>query len=69
MKAYQPKQSDDYYVVKLAKHVKDVVGETLDGVAVAVNGTLFKKDQSNHRVSPSKENDQNRLTGEKLAVY
>lgn len=43
---YQPKSAspNDSFVAKLAQHVKEVVGESLDGVANAVNDTLFNKD-------------------------
>ena len=43
---YQPKSASphDSFVAKLAQHVKEVVGESLDGVANVVNDTLFNKD-------------------------
>lgn len=47
MNPYQPKSLSPHVsiVSKMAQHVKEVVGESLEGVANAVNDTLFNKDE------------------------
>lgn len=68
---YQPKSAspNDSFVAKLAQHVKEVVGESLDGVANAVNDTLFNKDKSKEGGGSDNEADQTRPTREKLRAY
>ena len=68
MNPYQPKclSPQDSFVTKLAQHVKEVVGETLNEVSGMVNTNIFEKDDKSGDDNPY---DQIRPNREKLRAY